>query len=155
MLANLGGYIGAKHLWRRAASFGLEVVRVDPFDRVRLRSANADIKINQKLRQLQAVNQHDLGVDRPCILDGVSGKATRGKKYSLLGTFSVKCSDEFLNLGSPNRVVPTLGVQVYDVLAESVLVDHPINSSVVSVRSDGSSIIPGAAIAHFQHQVDN
>ena len=138
MLANLGGNIGARHQWRRAASFGLEVVRVDPFDRVRLRSANADIKINQKLRQLQAVNQHDLGVDRPCILDGVSGKATRGKKYSLLGTFSVKCSDEFLNLGSPNRVVPTLGLQVNDVQAESVLVDHPINSSVVSVRSDGS-----------------
>jgi hypothetical protein len=29
-------------------------------------------------------------------------------------------------------------LQVYDVQAESVLVDHPINSSVVSVRSDGS-----------------
>jgi len=29
-----------------SVSFGLEVVRVDPFDCIRLRSANADIKIN-------------------------------------------------------------------------------------------------------------
>jgi len=109
-----------------STSFGLEVIRVDPFDCIGLYSANANIKINQKLRQFQAINQHGLGVDGACIFDGVSRKTTRCKKHALLRTFSVKGSDEFLNFGSPNRVVPTFGLQVDDVQAKCVLVYHPI-----------------------------
>ncbi len=126
-----------------------EVVGVELLDLVDLvgTDAHPQVEVDHQLRQALPVDQDHLGIDRSGVIDRRLREGPSGDEHALLGVFAVQGPDELLDLGTADRALPLLGLQVDDVQAEPVLVDDAVDALVARLPDRRASVPPRAAVA--------
>ena len=60
-----------------------EVIGINAFYEIRLRSADANVEVDHQLGKTQTVNEHNFGFNRPDVVVSVTGERTRCQEYAL------------------------------------------------------------------------
>ena len=68
---------------------------------------------------------------------------------------ALECAREFLNLGSADRRLPTLCLDVNRIQTELVFFDDSINPAIIGFTNCSSSVKPIAPITHANQEIDN
>jgi hypothetical protein len=133
-----------------------EVVLIKLDDRVRLYRLHTDTAVDHEICETHPVDQDHAGVNRPRILDGLAREGTSSYKDALIGLLSMKRANEALHLWSPDGIVGRipLGLHIDPSQAEGILVDHTIDSAVISATDSTSPLLDTAVAHRYQHVQD-
>src|SRR5258705_5339868 len=63
--------------------------------------------------------------------------------------------DKSLDLRSPDRSVPFLGLKIHNIKSKTVFSDHAVNAFVTGPSDRLPYVLPRPSITHLQEQLDN
>lgn len=107
-----------------------EVVGVELLHLVDLSGADAEVEVDHQLRQTLPVDEHYFGIDPLGVVDGRLREAAGSDEHAFPKVFSVQGSHELLDLGTADRALPFLGLQVDHVQTQAILLDDAVDALV-------------------------
>src|SRR5215216_3233320 len=103
--------------------------------------------VNHEIGELLAVDQDDPLTEPLHVALGLPGEPSGGNEHALGGLGHLQGTDERLNVRATDRLVgPPLGLDIDQVHAKSVLIDHPVQATISAAPKASSGISPRAAV---------
>src|SRR5262245_28343703 len=88
----------------------LKVIRIDTLHLIGPRCIDTNLEVNHQFSKTPTVDEHDLGIDVLNVGRGFGRKGTCRDEHTFPGPFPMESANEFLDLGSPNGTLPSLGL---------------------------------------------
>jgi hypothetical protein len=114
---------------------------------------DANFVLDHEVREFAAVHKND-PLDRTSEIDRLLAKRWRCYEYALIRSLPSESSVERLDNGTPNRILPALGLNIYFLEAETIQRNHAVDTSI-SGTTDSQEIGATRAVTHLVKKVEH
>ena len=149
MNSGLSGFFVA-----RASDF-LEVIAVHPFDLVGNGAGNTDVVLDHQLGQAFPVNRDDALGKVLHKISRVSCEVAGGDEDTLGCMLPRQRTHKTLYIGTTDRVLPALSLNVKPIQPQPVLVDQPVDPFVILFLCDRRGFLARSSVSHGQQEIDD
>ena len=111
--------------------------------------------VNHEIGELRTADQDDGRFDGSCVRLSFLRELGSGEEDPLARSLSLQSAGEPLNLGSTDRTLPTLRLNIDGLKAESILLDDSVDAPVPASAYGPAGIFVGSAVPHGQKEVDD
>ncbi|HEX9820232.1 MAG TPA: hypothetical protein VGD07_11560 [Methylomirabilota bacterium] len=134
----------------------IEIVLVDAGQADDPVVSHCDTALDHQTSQARTVDQHNALGDLLAVLSGLAGERGRRDEDALSSTPAGERAEERLDFRSPDRPLPSLGLDVDFLKAQAVQIDHTVDATVAYSPKPLGVFRPGAVtklLQQFQHQL--
>jgi sugar/nucleoside kinase (ribokinase family) len=103
--------------------------------------------------QLLAINQDNPCLNAAGIILSILCEIRSGQKNATLCLDTMESPHKFLHHRTPNRSLPTLGLDINGIQPQPVLLDYAINAAVSGTAQHLARFLTGPSVAHLQQQI--